>query len=206
MVEMTVASRRDEKAEEDGKVVAGVYQGRSHHGAQAKPDRGEDQRDEKKQCQNGPREAGLHCVHQREEDAGEHRREEERWEREGVGGVPLLAGGWDARQREPVVGDREARQEEAAEEDLFEERAEQNAEGGDDPGIAACAKKSSMGTDLGVVMRDEMARTINETVMPMGIRRRALRMAAEPFSWRPAANDLCQKSGKTNHEIARVAM
>ena len=95
----------------------------------------------KEQDQHGPGEAGLYCVHESEEDAGEDRREDQRGECECVGGVPLLAGGGDARKREPVVGDGEARQQKAAEEDLFEERRQQDAEGGDDPDVGRGAEE-----------------------------------------------------------------
>src|ERR1700730_11007164 len=66
-------------------------------------------------------------------------------------------------------------------------------------------KNWSMGMDLGMVMREEMAWTMKETVMPMGMRRSALRPAAGAFTWRPEAKERRQRIGKKNQEMARVA-
>src|SRR5664279_2905094 len=66
-------------------------------------------------------------------------------------------------------------------------------------------KKSSMGMDLGRVMSEETAWTMKERVMPSGIRRRALRRAAEGLAWMPFAKGRCQRMGKVNQETARVA-
>ena len=63
--------------------------------------------------------------------------------------VPALAGGGGAGEREPVVGDGEGGEEEAAEEDLFEERGEEGAEGGDQPDVGGGAEEVVHGDGLG---------------------------------------------------------
>ncbi len=122
-----------------------------------------------------------------------------------VGGVPLFAGGGGAGEREPVVGDGEGGEEEAAEEDLFKERGEQDAEGGDEPDVGRGAEEVVHGDDLGREMREEMAWTAKDRMMPMGMRRRALRRAASRLAWMPSAKGRFQRSGKMNQETARVA-
>ncbi len=61
----------------------------------------------------------------------------------------MLAGGGGAGEREPVVGDGEGRKEEAAEEDLFKERREQGAEGGDEPDVGCGAEEVVHGDVFG---------------------------------------------------------
>ena len=64
-----------------------------------------------------------------------------------------FAGGRGAGEREPVVGDGEGGEEEAAEEDLFKERGEQGAEGGDEPDVGRGAEEVVHGDVFG--QRDE---------------------------------------------------
>src|ERR1700738_2183959 len=66
-------------------------------------------------------------------------------------------------------------------------------------------KNWSMGVDLGMVMREETAWTMKDTVMPMGMRRSALRPAAGAFTWRPAVKERRQRIGKINQGVGRGA-
>ncbi len=52
-------------------------------------------------------------------------------------------------EREPIVGDGEAGEEEAAEEDLFKERGKQDAEGGDEPDVGWGVEEVVHGDGLG---------------------------------------------------------
>ena len=58
-----------------------------------------------------------------------------------VGDLPELARGGGAGKREPVVGDGEGGEKEAAEADLFEDGSEEGSEGGDEPDVGGGAEE-----------------------------------------------------------------
>jgi len=84
-----------------------------------------------------------------EEDAGENCGEDEGVAGEFVGGVPGFARGRCAGEREPVVSDGEGGQEEAAEEDLFKERRDEDSEGGDEPDVGPGTEEVVQGDAFG---------------------------------------------------------
>src|SRR5258705_6484536 len=65
-------------------------------------------------------------------------------------------------------------------------------------------KKSLTGMFLGRETREETAWVVRDRMIPMGIRRMALRRAASGFAWMPRAKGRFQKKGKINQETARV--
>ena len=135
LVEVAIAAGGDEGCEEDGEVVAGVDEGGCHDGAKADADCAEDERDAEEKEQDGPCECRLLTVQCGEENAGEYGREDEARQGDFVGRVPEFAGGGSAGERKPVVGDGEGWKQEAAEEDLFEEGRQEDAEDGDEPDV-----------------------------------------------------------------------
>lgn len=88
-------------------------------------------------------------MEQGEEDAGEDGGEDVGGCGDFVVGVPELAGRWGAGKREPVVGDGYGGEQEAAEEDLFEERCEEDTEEGDQPDIGRGAEEVVHGDVFG---------------------------------------------------------
>jgi hypothetical protein len=149
LVEVAEASGDDEGEDEDGGVVADVDEGRGHDGAETEAYVAEDERDREKEEEDGPGEGDLLTVEGGEEDAGEDGGEDERGAGELVVLMPLFAGGRGAGKREPVVGDGEGGEEEAAEEDLFKERCEQGPKGGDKPDIGRGTEELVHGDVLG---------------------------------------------------------
>jgi len=147
------AAGGDEEEGEDGRVVADVDEGGGHHGAEAEADVAENEGDTEEEEEDRPGESCLEAVDEGEEDAGEDGGEDERWAGEFVVHVPLFAGRRGAGEREPVVGDGEGGEEEAAEDDLFKERSEQRAEGGDEPDVGGGAEEVVDGDVFG--QRDE---------------------------------------------------
>src|SRR5258708_21579060 len=133
LVEVAEAAGDDEGEDEDGGVVADVDEGGGHDGAEAEENVAENERDAEEKDEDGPGEGGLLAVEGGEEDAGEDGGEDERGAGEFVVGAPLLVGRRGAGEREPVVGDGEGGEGEAAEEDLFKEGREAGHESGDRP-------------------------------------------------------------------------
>src|SRR5437763_12071826 len=95
-------------------------QGGAGDGARLDADEGEDEGDGEEDGEDGEEASDLLGVEQGEEDAGRDGREDERHGGDGGGGLPAGVGLRGARQREPVVGDGEGGDEEAAEGDLLE--------------------------------------------------------------------------------------
>jgi len=144
-----VAAGGDEGDEEDGEVVGGVDDGGGGDGAEAEADGGENKGDAEKEGEDRPGKGGLLAVDEGEEDAGEDGGEEEAVAGEGVGALPGLAGGVGAGEAEPIVGDGEGGEEEAAEEDLFEEGSKEDAEDGDEPDSGAAVEEGVDGELFG---------------------------------------------------------
>src|SRR5258705_11851845 len=103
LVEVAEAAGDYEGEDEDSCVVADVDEGGGHDGAETEADVAEDERDGEKKEEDGPGEGDLLAVEGGEEDAGEDGGEDERGAGELVVGMPLLAGGRGARERDPVV-------------------------------------------------------------------------------------------------------
>jgi hypothetical protein len=149
LVEVAEAAGGEEGEDEDGCVVADVDERGRHDGAETEADVAEDERDTEEEDQNRPGEGDLLAVEGGEEDAGEDGGEDERGAGESVVGAPLFVGCRGARQRDPVVGDGEGGEEEAAEENLFKERCEQGAKGSDKPDIGRGAEELVHGDVFG---------------------------------------------------------
>jgi len=88
-------------------------------------------------------------VEEGEEDAGEDGGEDQGRGGEVGGDLPALMSCGVFREGEPVVGDGEGGQEEAAETDLFEHGGEEGAEGGDEPDVGGGAEEVVHGDGLG---------------------------------------------------------
>ena len=132
---MAVAAGRDDGDQEDEAVVGGVDQGGGGDGLGLDADQGEDQRDARRGPSSATQRWATCCgVEHGEEDAGEHGGEDEDAGERVVVVCQRVRASAVRGRLEPVVGDGEGGQQEAAEADLFEDGRDEDAEESDEPG------------------------------------------------------------------------